>query len=137
MRRGVFSFSVAVFGTLGTWGTREESTRERLALLALAAAAVDEDEAAEAEAGVKMEDEAAFIVVTGLGGRACRIGAAVLLEEEDVELELEEATEAASLFCRREWIESVREGFDSAPPAVECDDGEVARGDCGSGAIGR
>lgn len=64
--RGVFSFSTAVLGTLGIWGTSEESTRERLAVLALAAAAADEEE--DEEATPFEVDEG--IVVTGLGGRA-------------------------------------------------------------------
>ena len=54
---------------MGTWGTSEESTRERLAVLALAAAAAEfaeEDAAAEEEA----EEEAPGSEVTGLGGRA-------------------------------------------------------------------
>lgn len=102
MSRGVFSFSVAVFGTLGTWGTSEESTRERLAVLAFAAAAADEEE--EAPLIVDEEELAAALgmAVTGLGGSACRIaGAAVLAEElpDELEYELDEATDAASFCC--------------------------------------
>lgn len=108
MSRGVFSLSAAVLGTLGTWGTRELSTRDLLALLAFAAAdaevavdveaPADEDEAAPAPVPVAEGRD-----VTGLGGSACLIvvGAAVLLEEE-VELELEEATDTVSLWLRRD-----------------------------------
>lgn len=110
-------------------------------MLALAAAVEVEEEEEEAAglemplAGVKLEEEQDSMAVTGLGGRACRIGgAAVLL---DGELELQDATKAVSLFCRREWMESVREGLLSESRAVECNEGEVARGECGSGAMGR
>ena len=68
-------------------------------------------------------------------------GAAVLLEEvEAVELELEwdEATEAASLWLRRAEIESMADsGRLESPAAVDREAGEEARGEVGSGAMGR
>jgi len=109
IRRGVFSFSVAVFGTLGTWGTREESTRERFAELALAAAEVEEEEPLREE--------------TGFGGRACRI-----VEAEEEEAEAEAGVKGVLSAWRRDEMEG---------PGLVSSAGEVARGEVGRGAMGR
>lgn len=98
-------------------------------MFACAAAAAEEDE----EEGVEPFTEDDGMVVTGFGGSACLI-AGLDVEEEELELEFEDAADAVSLGCRRAWIESIAEG---ASPAVERDEGEVARGECGSGAMGR
>lgn len=115
MSRGVFSFSVAVLGTLGTCGTRLESTRLLFALLAFAAAAEVEaaEDEEEDEVPFKFEEEAE--AVTGLGGRACR---------------MEAGLKATASPCSLEVM--VVEVLGCA-----CASGDVARGDCGRGAIGR
>ena len=54
----------------------------------------------------------------------------------ELELELEEATDAESLLCcKREWMESSAESRRLGSPDIE--EGEAARGECGSGAMGR